>query len=354
MSRRRLAVALALLGVALAGCGKKGPPVAPETRLPAAPTALQASIDESAVMLSWTNPTRRHDGGPLKDLAQVRLFRHEDNGEGPLKPAVLSGRRIAGYEQIASFRLDPETHVDTSHWTDHRGLALGRRYVYVVTAADSSGRWSPPSERRAITFLAGPQPARALEATAGNRQVTVRWSPPTEFTDGTPATGELRYVVLRATGSEGSFVVVTPQPIATTSFTDTGLENDAEYRYTVRVVRVDPRATVTGAPSPTVAVTPLETARPAPPSNLVVIPSVGALRLAWTPSLATNVAGYVVYRAAGAEALGRIGTTTAGNTTFIDRDVRPGVAYRYAVSAVDNARQPNESVRSNEATATLP
>jgi fibronectin type 3 domain-containing protein len=175
-----------------------------------------------------------------------------------------------------------------------------------------------------------------------------------EFTDESPVTGELRYVVLRAAGSEGPLGAVTPQPIAATSFTDTGLQNDTDYRYAVRAVRMDPRAIVTGPPSPTVAVTPLETARPAPPSNLVVIPSAGALRLAWSPSPAANIASYAVYRAAGAEGFVRIGTTTAGNTTFIDRDVRPGIAYRYAVSAFDNARQPNESVRSNEATATLP
>jgi hypothetical protein len=352
--RARLVGALALLGLAFAGCGKKGPPVAPEMRLPVPPTGLQASIDESVVVLTWSNPVRRMDGSALKDLTGVRLFRHEDGGAGPLKPAVLSGRRVAGYEEIATIRLDAAAPGDTARWVDQRGLALGRRYVYVATAIDSVGRSSPPSERRAITFLAAPKPPRALEATAGNRQATVTWIAPAEFTDESPVSGELRYVVLRGTGAAGPLAVVTPQPLSATSFTDTGLDNETEYRYAVRVVRVDPRATVTGAPSETVGVTPVETTPPAPPSNLVVVPSAGALRLAWSPSPAPNVAAYAIYRAVGAEAFVRIGTSTAGNTTFIDRDVQPGIGYRYAVSAIDNARKPNESVRSNEVTATPP
>jgi fibronectin type 3 domain-containing protein len=50
----------------------------------------------------------------------------------------------------------------------------------------------------------------------------------------------------------------------------------------------------------------------------------------------------------------RIGTTAAGSTTFVDRDVRAGTTYRYAVTALDNALRPNESAPSDEVTATLP
>ena len=67
-----------------------------------------------------------------------------------------------------------------------------------------------------------------------------------------------------------------------------------------------------------------------------------------------DVALYAVYRAPGAGGLIRVGTALAGTTTFIDRDVRAGTAYRYAVTAIDRARTPNESARSNEVTATAP
>jgi len=350
--------ALALLGLALTACGKKGPPVTPEQRLPTPPVGLQASVDESSILVTWTNPTTRFDGTPLKDLKAAKLYRREDSDGRPPKPAMLSAGRVVGYDEIATIRLDspgPATvQGGTVQWVDRQGLVLGHQYVYVVTAIDALGRSSPPSERRAITFLAAPKPPGGVQARPGNHQVTLRWDAPAEFTDGSPVTGELRYLVLRGTGSEGPLSVITREPLAATSYTDTGLENDAEYRYAIRVVRVDPRATVSGALSPAVAATPIETEPPTPPSNLVAVPSPGALRLAWSPSPESDVAFYAVYRATGTGAPIRIGTTLSGNTTFIDRDVRPSTTYRYTVTAIDNARRPNESASSNEVTVTTP
>ena len=355
-ARRRLV--LALLGLAVAACGKKGPPVAPELRLPVPPVGIQVSIDEDSILVSWTNPERRLDASRLKDLMEVKLYRREESADGPLKPAMLSGGRVVGYEQIAAIRADapaPATIVGTRmQWVDRQGLVLDHRYVYVLTAIDAQGRSSPPSERRPITFLAAPVPPSDVEVTPGNHQVTLSWRAPAAFTDGTAVSGDLRYVVLRGVGSAGPMTVVTPEPLAATTFTESGLENETEYRYAVSAVRVDPRATVTGAPSATVVAIPIETARPTPPRNLVAVPSSGALRLAWSPSPETTVALYAVYRATGSNAPVRIGTTSSGNTTFVDRDIRPGTTYRYTVTAIDNARRPNESVPSNEVTITLP
>ena len=359
MRRRgpRLA-ALALLGLALAACGKKGPPVIPENRLPAPAAGLRALIDEGAIQVSWTNPATRFDGTPLKDLIEVKLYRREDNDDAPLKPAMLSGGQVIGYDEIATIRLEspaPATVAGgTVRWVDKKGLVLGHRYVYVVTAIDSLGRSSPPSERRAITFLAAPKAPPSVHASRGDRQVALTWDPPTEFTDGSPVSGQLGYLVLRGGGSAGPLSLITPEPLTAARYTDTGLENNSEYRYAVRGVRLDPRAAVTGPLSSVVAAIPAVTTPPKPPGDLVAIPSPGALRLAWSPSPEANVALYAVYRAVGPGAFIRIGTTLLGNTTFVDRDVRPGTAYRYAVTAIDDAREPNESARSNEVSLVAP
>jgi predicted small lipoprotein YifL len=357
VSQRHIVV-FALLGLTLGACGKKGPPVAPELRLPVPPTGLQASIDETSILVSWTNPGSRLDGSRLKDLEEVKLYRREDSDDGPLKPAMLSGGRVVGYEQIARIRVDapaPATVVGTRvEWVDSLGLVPGHRYVYVLTAIDAQGRSSPPSERRPITFLAAPMPPRDVKAVAGDRQVTLSWRAPAEFTDGSPASGDVRYIVLRSVGSQGPLTVVTPQTVQATSYSETGLENGSEYRYAVRGVRVDPRATVTGATSAVVAARPIESARPTPPRNLVAVPSSGAFRLAWSANPEANVALYAIYRATGADPMVRIGTTPPGSTTFVDRDVRPGTTYRYAVTAIDNALAPKESAPSGEVTATLP
>ena len=360
LSRRpAVAAALALAAVALSGCGKKGPVVAPEQRLPAPPSQLHATVDEKAIVVSWTDPRVRADGTRLRDLALVRLFRREEAPEGPIKPAMLSGRSVPGYNEIVRIGLDAtqpagiQVQGGTVSVTDTAGLSYGRRYVYVVTAEDATGRSSPPSERLVVTFLAGPAAPSGLAAQAGDKEVRLSWNTPATFVDGAPATGEIRYNVLRGP-AEGAMGAVTPAPIAGTTFTDKGVLNDTDYRYAVQGVRVDPKGTAVGPVSAAIAATPVKTTPPSAPTRLIAIPAAGSVRLSWNASPEEDVALYAVYRAEEGGAFLRIATLPAGTALYTDRDVQAGRTYRYAVTALDRARRANESPRSNEASATVP
>ena len=359
-SRRAvLAVGVAVAALALGGCGKKGPIVAPERRLPMPPDNMHAAVEERAVAIGWSNPRVRVDGTRVRDLALVRLFRREEAPGAAPKPAMLSGDRVVGYDEIARIALDaaPPAGVQVQGGavsvTDSAGLSFGRRYVYVTTAEDASGRSSAPSERLVVTFLAGPAAPSALAAQAGDKEVRLKWEAPGSFLDGAPMTGELRYVVLRGAG-DGPLAPVTPAPVAGTTFTDTGLENDTAYRYAVQAVRVDPERTARGPASAAIAATPVDTTPPSPPSRLTATPASGSVRLAWNASPEEDVALYAVYRAEGTGAFLRIATTQATTTLYTDRDVQPGRTYRYAVTALDRARKANESARSQEVSVTVP
>ena len=348
-ARSFLAVLLAV--VALAACGKKGPPVAPELRVPSVPAALHGSVDGESIVLSWTQPNTRLDGTKLRTVDRYTLYRREEADEGPPKSAMLSHGRVIGYDEIATIRTDapaPAVIQGTSvTWVDRRTLSVGRRYVYVVTAEDSIGRSSAPSERLVVPFLAAPKAPADLRAQPGDQRVTLTWQPPPALIDGSPVTGDIKYVVLRGSGASGPLASITPQPLSETTFTDTGLENDTDYRYAVRALRVEPAVTAAGEASATVAVAPLDTTPPSPPAGLVAVPSSDAVRLAWNASPEPDVATYAIYRAAGPGDFMRIATTTAPGTVYTDRDVKPGTTYRYAVTALDNARRANESARSN-------
>jgi len=350
--RSVLAVLLAV--VALAACGKKGPPVAPELRVPSVPAALHGSVDGESIVVSWTQPNTRLDGTRLRTVDRYTLYRREEADTGPPKSAMLSHGRVVGYDEIATIRTDapaPAVIQGTSvTWVDRQMLSMGRRYVYVVTAEDSIGRSSAPSERLVVPFLAAPKPPTDLRALPGDRRVTLTWQPPPALIDGSPITGDIKYVVMRGSGTTEPLAAITPQPLSETTFTDTGLENDADYRYAVRAVRVEPAVTAAGETSATVAVAPLDTTPPSPPAGLVAVPSPDAVRLAWNASPEPDVATYAIYRATGAGDFMRIATTTAPGTVYADRDVKPGTTYRYAVTALDNARRANESARSNVVT----
>ena len=119
-------------------------------------------------------------------------------------------------------------------------------------------------------------------------------------------------------------------------------------------MRVDPAGTALGAASTVVAATPVDTTPPSAPTGLVGIPAAGSVRLAWNASPEEDVALYAVYRAEGTGAFLRIATIQKITTIHTDRDVQSGRTYRYAVTALDRARQANESARSNEVSVTVP
>ena len=346
-----------LLLVALGACGRKGPPVAPERRVPSPVGDLSGTVREGGVELSWTLPRRRVDNTRLLDPGVARVFRTDDAGQGDPKPALLSHDRVAGYTEVGTVQLSdppaPQVQGTRVVFTDRRNLTVGRRYTYVVVTADALGRTSPPSGRLSLTFAAGPEPPAGLQAAPGERQVQLSWRPSARFTDGSSVTGPLVYEVLRAPTADGPLAPIARTAPGVTTMTDRGLENERAYHYAVRAVRQEGATQIEGQPTARVVATPTDVTAPAPPADLVAIPSQDTVRLSWTPSPDADVAGHVVYRATGNGPFTRVGSVRAPGTTFTDRDVAPGT-YRYAVTAQDTSVRANESARSNEVTVTAP
>lgn len=355
---RRLRLALAATAVltvlGASGCGRKGPPVYPELRLPQPVTDLLGTVREGGIELSWALPRRRVDSTPLRDATVARVYRAEDAGAGEPKAALLVRNRVAGYTEIATIPLVETPLVEGRlRYRDTSGLGYGRRYTYVVLTEDRQGRMSAPSNRVSLAFVAAPEAPRALRAEAGEQQARLSWQAPTQRTDGSPVSDPLEYEVLRAGSPDGPLAPVGRTAPGVTTFTDPRLENDRAYSYAVRAISSASGGTTLGEPSARVTVTPADMTPPSPPANLVAIPSSGTVRLSWSASPERDVAGYVVYRAAGAGALARVGSTRVPTTVFVDTNVPPG-QYRYAVTAHDAGARANESARSNEVTVSVP
>jgi hypothetical protein len=342
--------------VALAACGRVGPPVAPQLREPRPATELSATVDAGLIELSWANPERRIDNSPLRDLALVRLFRVEDTGAGEPRSALRSRGQIAGYEEVATVRLAapaPAT-VDGRRvaLADRQGLAYGRRYTYVILVEDAQGRLSPPSARLSVSYIAPPAAPADLEATAGEGEVRLRWSAPERLVDGDAVGGTISYEVVRGVG-EGGPRTITALPAGEVAHTDRGLVNDQAYSYAVRAVRADAGARARGPLSATVTATPQDLTPPAPPRDLVAVLAGADVRLSWAASPDADVARYVVYRTDERGMTTRVGSAVPPATTLVDRDVPRG-RYRYAVTAQDASARGNESLRSSEANVAVP
>jgi fibronectin type 3 domain-containing protein/predicted small lipoprotein YifL len=367
---RRAVLAVLLVPLALAACGRKGPPVAPERRLPAAVADLSATVASEGVRLTWTLPRLRVDRSPVKELRRVEVYRRPETGEAaaPSRPAILTfgglfgpPTELPGFDRVANIVLaEPpkELAVEIAgsqvRFTDAQGLTFGQRYTYVVVAVDVQGRPSPPSNRVAVAVTAPPKSPVALAAAAGDREVRLTWTAPDALEDGSTATGELVYNVFRATAPDARPVrPINVEPILTPSYVDLGVQNDATYYYSVRAQQG--AAGPASRPTAAVAATPEDQTPPAQPRGLVAVLAGITVRLAWEGVSDPDLAGYRVYRSTTA---GRghqpVTTELQASTTFVDTTTRPGQTYYYVVTAVDRARRANESVPSPEVSVTLP
>jgi hypothetical protein len=348
---------LLLASVLLTACGRAGPPVAPERVSPLPPSDVSAIVVERAIEVSWMMPTRRADNVRLRDLVAMRLFRAEDDGSGDTKPAILSRGTVAGYAEVAKVRLlDPAPAVIGNGrvtLVDRAALTDSRRYTYVVLAEDARGHVSPPSARQSITLIMAPQAPADVRVTPGDREVRVEWRPPAALLDGTAVDQPLVYEILRSAAPDTPQSVVAATASGATSYVDRNLDNERAYAYSVRALRTARNSVARGPASAAVTATPIDTTPPKPPTDLVAVPSEGAVRLVWMPSPDPDVARYIVYRGRPGGTLERVGSTSAPGTTFTDRDV-PAGTWRYAVSAQDTSSRANESTRSAEVTVVVP
>jgi uncharacterized protein len=355
------------LPLPLAACGKRGPPVAPERKLPAAVQNLQGTVEGGSIRLSWTLPKIRLDRSALKEVRRTEVYRRLEDGtiEEPARPAVLvfgglfgPAPGVPGFERVANITIaepgQAQVQGNEVTYTDTQDLTTGHRYTYVVVAVDESGRPSPPSNRVVVALAAAPGPPPRVEALPGDAQVRLSWEAPATLADGSPAPEDLVYDVFRATAPGApTGRPLNPEPITSRQYVDLTAQNDVTYQYAVRA-RLGPGGAQSQS-SPVATATPEDTTPPAQPRGLVAVLAGPTVRLAWQAVPDPDVAGYLVYRSTTA---GRghapLTPTPQVGTTYVDPDVRPGQTYFYVVTAVDRAKRRNESVPSQEVSAKLP
>ena len=334
--RQAALVALAVL-LLLPACGRKGPPLPPRPRVPAAVGGLLAEPVGEGVLVSWSRPIRNTDGSPLTDLLEFRLSRNP--GPGPSGAAP-------GFALVATIRAaDPDNAVlqngryafqDTGGTS---GLRPGQRYSYRVQPVNRQGQLGAAAET-AVVFSAAPGPPEGVRAAAGDGEVTVSWS----------TVPGVRYNVYRGRrpGEPGSRPL-NAEPIRGGAFRDGGVTNETTYYYVVRAVASERPPWRESPDSAEVAATPAKTTPPAPPRGLTAQPGPNGVVLTWAPGMEPDLLGYRVYRRdLPATSPRRLTDAPIAVTTFTDSTAPAGVRVRYSVTAVDRSARQNESPPSAE------
>lgn len=223
-----LLISLSLL---IAGCGKRGPLVAPEALVPAPVKDLRVEQKGNRYQVCWSAPGKEEWGGPLTDLAGFRVFRRE-----VLPPEEDCETCPTAYRQVKT--VDPEYLQDVLRFGSlycffDNGLTDGKTYQYKVISVDAEGSESKDSNK-ARRKKAPQVPAPGLSAVPAPRGVMLQWKQP-EIPRGGVLEGFAVY--RRQEGEE--FMPLSPLAVVKADapgFEDPAMEHGMLYRYAVRTV----------------------------------------------------------------------------------------------------------------------
>jgi len=264
------------------------------------PTDLTAlPQEEGSILLSWNAPP-----GSTPDSYRVYRFTDEPSENDYV---VVPGSELT--------------------YLDETGLVAGQAYHYLLTAVagQSVSEYSNEAVAEA-PYVAPPAPA-VPQATGGDRQVAVEWSP----VEGTGIT----YNLYRATSADWTSYGPCAMGLVGTSYVDSGLDHGTTYYYRVSAVRGDREGPMSESVSAATFDAP--TTVFSPPHELKAEPVMDGgqpgIRLSWTTSFEPDA--YAIYRSTTAGELGTEVTSNGvlGDHEWTDHAFAPGTTYYYTVIA---------------------
>lgn len=336
----------------------------PSLNLPAAVSDLAATRTGDQVSLTWTMPRKTTDKLLLKNNIAARVCRREDAGEC----TAVGGDLEFTPGATGNFT---ETLPATLQTDKPRALA------YYVELRNRNGRSAELSNASVVVAGQAPGPVIGLNAELRKSGVLLRWKP-----DGTEPDSEQMAIRLRRTlltletnarlKKQESLLTPEPEPVERNLLVEPGknvleraLDEEVRagqsYEYRAqRIVRITvdgKKLELAGALSAPVRIQVKDIFPPAMPTALAAVAAVedsgSFIDLSWQPVGDTDLSGYIVYRAEGEGAWGRISPAQPViGPAYRDSQVQARHTYRYRVSSIDQTG--HESAPSAETQETVP
>lgn len=292
------ALCLAVLVLALAGCGSSS-----TTAAPAALTGVTASAGDHQVALNWT---------PVSTATSYNVYYGTSAGV-----TTATGTKVANL-------AGPSTVT---------GLTNGTTYYFVVTAANNGGESPVSNEVSAMPVPAAPVQVKGISVSPGDTTATVSW------TNATDATSYNIYISTSATFTTTTNVL---QKItgATNGQTITGLTNGTAYYFAVTGVNLGGESQLSAIKTTTPAV---QVQIPSNPSGLSATAGVGQATISW--GSVANATSYTIYylqapaspQVAGTTVKAANNAITNVTSPFVVTGLTSGLNYWFAVTASNSA-----------------
>lgn len=396
---KRSRVILLILVLAIAGCGKSGPPTPPVPIIPKETTDLEAIQRGPKLVLEWTYPAYTTTGMSLPGIKKIVVLRAEETlpkGESSESttaaqsadiaatttarkaPAATttdatSAKDVAGSAEPPGFDETPvlvpkqfekiAVIVGEIAGRDLPGFVEGARilfterppirttgggpirYTYAVITVGNRGR-SALSNLATIVPEDAPLPPSRLSAKPTPPAVVLTWTAPTKSILGGAAGPVVGYNIYRLPpvgASKEPLDPVNSKPIEATEFKDRPAYGTYRYAVTAVVHAADPRIE---SELPLLVEATFEDLLPPPaPANLNALVEEDAVRLVWDAVSAPDFSGYKVYREEGGSRT-LLTQSPIKETFFVDSSPVKGKEVTYLVTSIDlkgNESEPSKT-----------
>ncbi len=319
-------------------------------------------------------------------LSAVRLYYYVDNARTLTAPPPVAANAVFPI-------LPPYTRIDLEHvagnqWrtpvspTDQRiPDHPGSNIWYFIVAVDSQGNFDREPEIGSGAFQyyqlpenpcqTTPNPPPTLAGVTSGGSVKLTWTAPTTNSSGTTYNDAKGYKIYRNSGAGWSLLAngLIEDP-TTLTLTDTGVPNIDTISYQYHVTAIDrclpvPRESLPSDIYTDSAEGPCNNTPNPPVLTGVAAAMPDRVSLSWTapttnaaPSTAplTDLAGYEIWRQAGAASWTLLSTVGAGTLTYLDdtaSDIK-NVKYSFYVKAFDSCSSPGKNISVPSNTYTEP
>lgn len=323
--------------IAPVGCGKKAPPISPESIVPARIDDLHISVINGELYLIWSRPLRNVDGTRLEDLAGFKIIKRGRGG----KPG----------EAITQLYDIPLSSPPQGAWITDKiiyfkdpKLNEGWSYSYQVFSYNRERYYGDGSNIASISWINPPPPPENFRAQAGDHRVELFW----EDEDGKEGSSRKKYnIYRRIEGAQYPLKPINEEPISGAYFQDLQVENEKEYFYTIRTTIMQGDILIEGRSPAEIKAKPRDLTPPTPPPEITAIPREEGVFITWGAVFEKDLAGYNIYRTDKlANEKKKLNRELITDTSYIDKEIQKGRVYIYTVTAVDSSPQRNESIPS--------
>ncbi len=338
-----LTAAAALSG---SGCAKISEPQPPIVRLPKPAVDLAVRQISDSVVLTVSEPTQNTDGAPATTFRKIQVLRVDESPRTPeILPPLPEDQFLERADQIL---LIPST--DFSKYLQNHTFAIQDRslspqglqvyshvYRYAVRFINNKNRAAGISNQVSIAPVSIPPPPEGLSAQVTEDFIRLSWLVPSENTDGSKPPRIAGYNVYRSDESgKLPTIPLNQNLLQKPEFEDRNFQFDTTYYYAVCTVGSLQNPYAESLPSNILTVISRDVFPPAPPRDFNAILEGGGVILLWTPSAASDVAGYRLYRQEkSATTRQLLQNELITGLSFRDNHVEPGKGYVYSLQAVD-------------------